>query len=210
MTQEISAQSTKPNEHGQKNPNWKKTVRLSSYPKIIFKIFVSKLQQESIGENRSQLSETEASFQTKQEFVYALLFIPKAILLKKAIWTVIKGWCGGSRKFKTDQTIYGRQVHQWPINMMVQSSEISGLGNSHILRLPEVMKFYTCSISSSLSASIFYSSDKGNWVRWATGVNKTSKSFLNSKQIIKTILALVSSVMVFLNESWLQISWYWT
>lgn len=91
MTQEISAQSTKPNEQRQKNLNWKKTVRLNYYQKIIFKICVSKLQQESSGKKRSQLSQTEASFQTKQEFVYVLLFIAKTILLKKAIWTVIKG-----------------------------------------------------------------------------------------------------------------------
>lgn len=139
----------------------------------------------------------EGSFQTKQEFVYVLLFIAKDILLKKALWTVIKGWCGGSRKFKTDQTIYGWQVHQWQINMMMQSSEISGLGNSHILWLPEIRKSYTFSISSSLFASILYSSAKGNWARWATRVNKTSNSFLFSKQIIKTILVLVPSVIIF-------------
>lgn len=113
MAQEISAQSTKPNEHGQENLNWKKTSRIKLLSKIIFKICVSKLQQESIGKSRSQLSYTEASFQTKQEFMSVLLFIAKAVLLKKDIWTVIKGWCGGSRKFKTDQTIYGRQVYQW-------------------------------------------------------------------------------------------------
>lgn len=199
MAQEISAQSTKPNEHGQENLNWKKTSRIKLLSKIIFKICVSKLQQESIGKSRSQLSYTEASFQTKQEFMCVLLFIAKAVLLKKDIWTVIKGWCGGSRKFKTDQTIYGRQVYQWLVNMMMQSSEISGLGNSHILWLPEVRKSYTCSISSSLSTSILYSSTKGNWGRWATGANKTSSSFfLFSEQIIKTSLVMVPSAMNFL------------
>lgn len=55
MTQEISAQSTKANEHRQKN-QLKENSKIKLLSKIIFKICVSKLQQESIGKNRSQLS----------------------------------------------------------------------------------------------------------------------------------------------------------
>jgi len=51
MAQDISAQSTKPNEQGQKNPNWKRNSRITLSPKIIFKICISKLQQQNIGEN---------------------------------------------------------------------------------------------------------------------------------------------------------------
>lgn len=77
---------------------------------------------------------------------------------------------------------------------MTQSSEISGSGNSHNLRLPEVRKSYTYPISSSLAVSILYSSEsvKGNRATQAIGVNKTGSSyFSHSEEMINAILVIL-------------------
>lgn len=76
---------------------------------------------------------------------------------------------------------------------MMQSREISGSGNSHNPWLPEVRKFYTYPISSSLLVSILYllASVEGSWARWAAGINKSGDSyFLSSDKIIKVILVI--------------------